>query len=60
MSGLYMDQVGAVASAIRNAERCPDYYAQVGQCDGLDGCETCLELASKAALRAVERTDARR
>jgi hypothetical protein len=46
--------IEAMAGTIQNAERCPDYYAEVGQCDGLDGCPERLELVAQAALRTAE------
>jgi hypothetical protein len=47
-------EIQAVTDALRNAERYPDYWAEVGQCDGLDGCQDCLELVARDVLRAVE------
>jgi hypothetical protein len=50
----YHHEVQAVAQAIRDARRCPDYDAAGrNQCEGLDGCEWCLERAAKAALKAA-------
>ena len=45
---------GAIAEAIRDAERCPSYYDNRGRCDGLNGCDECLELAAQAVLDALE------
>lgn len=50
-------EIQAVSEAIRDAERCPDYWAEVGACEGLDGCEECLETVAKAVLQAIETRD---
>jgi hypothetical protein len=46
----------AIAEAIREAERCPAYDVDGEQCDGIDECDACLELAAQAVLDALEGT----
>ena len=48
------DQLQVIAEAIRNAERCPEYDADGEQCEGLDGCAVCLQLAAEAVLIDLE------
>ena len=46
--------VQRLAEAIRDAERCPLFAeGEIESCEGLEGCEDCLELAAKAGLPAV-------
>ena len=49
-------EIQAVVAAIRDVERCADYYAEVRACDGLDGCDECLELVAQNALKAAEQS----
>lgn len=50
------DEMEALMTAIRNAERC-DAYAPDDEgaetCDGLDGCLDCLDGAARAAYKAL-------
>ena len=48
------ERLGVVIATIRDTERCPNYFDEVDQCDGLDGCEACLELVAQAVLEALE------
>jgi hypothetical protein len=48
------DSRPAIAEAIRDAERCPAYDADGEQCEGLDGCDECLEQAAQAVCDALE------
>ena len=50
----HTQEIQVVAEALRSAERCTDYWAEVGQCEGLDGCPECLELVARDVLKAVE------
>lgn len=50
----------AIGEAIENSERCSDYGDERGrqQCDGLDGCAACRELAAGAVLAILSPDDA--
>lgn len=38
-----------IAKAIEQAPRCDRFLTEVGEpCDGLEGCEACLEIAAEA------------
>jgi hypothetical protein len=39
-----------IAEAIRSAQRCEAYTEALVPCDGLDGCEDCLQSAADAVL----------
>ena len=50
----YQREVQRVLEAIRDVERCPLYAeGEIESCEGLEGCEDCLELAAKAGLAAI-------
>lgn len=50
------DEERAVVDAIRQAERCDDYYRERGEpCEGLNGCPECLAAAAAAVLEAIAR-----
>lgn len=49
------DEMDAIMTAIRDAERCDGYTPECGDpCDGLDGCLDCLEQAAREIRKVVK------